>query len=303
MIDRQPADAGWYPDVSGKQPGLTAERKRIYANDMLYVTDAAGTRVGSIDLGSGKVTVDQPERRAEFDEFIARWRASATERPPDPRPDAAAAAASASAGRDWRDLAPNRAGESARRRAVELRDEAPVRTFFARLFGIHTDERAFRVGADGEEMVGQQLAQLDDRWRVLHSVPVGDGDIDIDHVVIGPGGVFTLNTKHHARSKVWVADRAILVGGQKTHYLRNSRHEASRATDLLTSACGFDVHVEPIIVVIAKELTVRSQPVGVHVVPRHRIASWLERRPATLACATVDAVYDAARRDTTWRSH
>lgn len=112
MIDRQPADAGWYPDVSGAQlrwwdgtawtehvaptpaitadaaRSLTAERKRIFNNDMLYVTDLEGARVGSINLVSGEVTLDQPERRAEFDALVARWRAShVTALRPEPPPE------------------------------------------------------------------------------------------------------------------------------------------------------------------------------------------------------------------------
>ncbi|MDP9431276.1 MAG: NERD domain-containing protein [Actinomycetota bacterium] len=49
-----------------------------------------------------------------------------------------------------------------------------------------TDERAWRIGADGEKAVAARLAELGDRWRVLHAVPVGERGSDIDHVVIGP---------------------------------------------------------------------------------------------------------------------
>ena len=35
-----------------------------------------------------------------------------------------------------------------------------MRTLFARVLGVHTDERAFRVGAKGERLVGQQLDRL-----------------------------------------------------------------------------------------------------------------------------------------------
>ena len=81
---------------------------------------------------------------------------------------------------------------------------------------MHTDERAYRVGTDGEEEVAWRMRKLGDGWHVLHSVPVGEKDSDIDHVVIGPPGVFTLNTKNHSRKKVWVAERAFMVSGQKT---------------------------------------------------------------------------------------
>ena len=51
-------------------------------------------------------------------------------------------------------------------------------------------------------------------------------------MIIGPGGVFTLNTKNHSRGKVWVAQNSFLVNGQKTDYLRNSRYEA-KTTELV----------------------------------------------------------------------
>lgn len=146
------------------------------------------------------------------------------------------------------------------------------------------------------------MRKLGDDWHVLHSVPIGEKDSDIDHVVIGPTGVFTPNTKNHSRKKVWVAERAFMVSGQKTNYLRNSRHEAARASKLLTAACGFDVQVEPIIVVIAAELTIKAQSADVHVVARKRIGHWLDRRPPALSPAAVEAIYELARRDTTWRT-
>jgi hypothetical protein len=52
-----------------------------------------------------------------------------------------------------------------------------------------TDERAWRIGAVGEEAVAKRLEGFGAGWRVLHSVPVGKRGSDIDHLVIGPGGV------------------------------------------------------------------------------------------------------------------
>jgi hypothetical protein len=62
-------------------------------------------------------------------------------------------------------------------------------------------------------VVGARLDRLPDGWCVLNAIPVGDRGADIDHLVIGPGGVFTLNTKHHPKGKVWVAENALLVNG------------------------------------------------------------------------------------------
>ena len=117
---------------------------------------------------------------------------------------------------EWNDLASNRPGQSARKKAVELRQAAPMKAVLARILGVHRDERHWRVGADGEEEVAWRLRKLGKGWHVLHSVPVGDRGSDIDHVVIGPGGVFTLNTKNHTGQRVSVTASTVFVNGQNT---------------------------------------------------------------------------------------
>ncbi len=77
------------------------------------------------------------------------------------------------------------AENQAREAAQAARDAAPVKTTLARVLGVHTDERAWRIGADGEEKVAAQLAKAarkDLRWRFLHAIPVGERGSDIDHL-------------------------------------------------------------------------------------------------------------------------
>jgi nuclease-like protein len=50
-------------------------------------------------------------------------------------------------------------------------------------------------GAEGEEEIGHVLEGLGDGWFTLHDLDTGRGNID--HVVIGPGGLFTIETKSH----------------------------------------------------------------------------------------------------------
>lgn len=127
------------------------------------------------------------------------------------------------------------AGAAARAERDRVNREAPVLNFVVRLLGVKTDEGAWRVGANGEEKVARELAKLGPGWHNLHAVEVGDRGSDIDHVVIGPPGVITINTKCHPRGKAWVGERMIMISGQKTDYLRNSRFEAKRAGKLLSS--------------------------------------------------------------------
>lgn len=51
-------------------------------------------------------------------------------------------------------------------------------------------------GARGEEEVGAVLDQMRGRgWRVIHDASLGRGNVD--HILIGPPGIFTVETKSH----------------------------------------------------------------------------------------------------------
>lgn len=205
----------------------------------------------------------------------------------------------------WEDISGARPGAAARERAIAERQAAPVRTVLARLLGVKTDERAWRIGADGEEAVAAQLAKLGPTWRLLHAVRVGDRGSDIDHVVIGPGGVFTVNAKHHPKTSVWVGGDTFMVNGQRVPYIRNSRHEARRAARLLTEHTGFPVAVTGIVAVMGAHngFTIKEQPHdgAVVVVQRKRISQYLLGLGARLSVREVEAIFDVARRSTTWQ--
>lgn len=154
-------------------------------------------------------------------------------------------------------LVRRRAGQSAADQAAAERTAAPVRTALARVLGVHTDERAWRKGAAGERVIGAELAKLDkERWFVFHDIPIGTQGANVDHLVIGPAGVFTINTKN-TTGKLWVGERAILQNGHKTDWLPMARSEAQRAGKLLAAAVGIPVDVTPVLAVIYEDITVR----------------------------------------------
>ncbi len=174
------------------------------------------------------------------------------------------------------DLVVNHAGELVGAQAKALRERAPVRTLFARVLGVHTDERAFRIGAKGERLVADQLDKLPSSWHARHSIPLSETGTDLDHLVTGPGGVFSINAKHHPDASVWVAGGTFLVNGQRQDYVRASRAEGRKVARLLTAACGFEVEVTPVIAVVgAANLKVKEQPADVVVCARRRVGDWL----------------------------
>ena len=297
---------------------IRVTRWRRYGHDRLYVNSEQGEQLGWHDLSTGATHVASQDREPDVREAIGRWRdaqSAATTpadlpQPPQAAPLAVEVRASSDVAPDRQDeslgddLSSRQAGVGARDQAIQLREAAPVKTFLGRLLGAHTDERAWRLGAKGEERVGSRLEVLvrkDGRWRVLHSIEVGSKGADIDHLVVGPGGVFTLNTKNHPRASIWVGGDVLMVNGQRQPYVRNSRHEAMRAARVLRRATGCSVHVRGLVVLVGvRELTVKSPPADVAVVYRESLVRWLRRQPAVLEEPQIDRIYEAARRPEIW---
>jgi len=199
------------------------------------------------------------------------------------------------------DLADTVAGATTRARWAELDAQAPFTNLCARVLGVRTEEWALRIEATGEELVGRRLARLGAEWEVLHSVATGDDGHTIDHVVIGPGGVFTLVTKHRPRGRAVVDARCVRVNGQHTNHVRNARHEAACASGLLSEACHFSVPVTPLIVFVGlDDFKIKQLPDGVAVTTLDRLLAWFDSRPSITSPTTTAAIYQRARWSTTW---
>jgi hypothetical protein len=318
-------------DFVGDSEPLVVQRWRRYGHDRAYVKRGEAD-LGYRDLKTGAVVCPSPHdvelvtgattsmwERARKTAYVPRHGSSddvgaSPADMPSPDSDETVPAKSVASNETTvrgpalmpdRDLALNRPGQAAREQALELRAAAPVRTIVARLTGAKTDERAYRIGADGEEEVARQLARLGPQWHVLHAVPVGDRNSDIDHVAIGPSGVFTINTKNHPQANVWVCGDTFKVNGSNQHYIRNSRHEAQRAARLLSAAAGFDVEVRGVIAVMGahRGFIVKEQPRDgvVRVVTRREVVKNLSHLQPVLGGPSIARIFDVARHLSTWQ--
>jgi nuclease-like protein len=192
-----------------------------------------------------------------------------------------------------------KAGASARQMAARLRAEAPMRSLLDRVLANTTAERAWRMGARGERFSGWLLDRLPEGWHVFHDVPVGERGATIDHLVIGPAGVFTVNTKN-LRGKIWLAPRTLLVDGRKRDYLPKAVREAGRASRLLGEALRRPIAVTPVLSIIADEWTVKERPTDVIVATPRGVKRLLLDRGGTLGPREVHEIAEAAAKPQTW---
>jgi len=117
------------------------------------------------------------------------------------------------------------------------------------------DPEHLRKGILGEEAVADVLAGLPSSYWVLHSVSTGHGDVD--HVVIGPTGVFALETKAWEGAFYRSRGRLFCNGKPAEHVLRQARGAAAQVHQLLLDA-DIDLWVEA--VVVAARASVSRSP-------------------------------------------
>lgn len=187
---------------------------------------------------------------------------------------------------------------------LRIQKQSPDRTRFERLFGkdpVHPDGSAWYKGALGEIAVGQVLSELGAAWTVLHAVPVGEGTSDIDHVLVGPAGVFTVNTKHHAGQPIWVAGRTFMVAGHRQRHIPNAIYEARRTAKLLSAVVREPVPVVGVIVVVnPKSLNIKRRPTEVNVLTSSRLLRWLRQRTPIFSPERAARITAAAVLPGTW---
>jgi len=192
------------------------------------------------------------------------------------------------------------------RECIARHELDPPQSPVAWLFGLHPlkeDARAWYRGAVGELAVARRLDTMGGDWVAIHGVPIGTRGSDIDHVVIGPSGVYTINTKRHAGARVFAGGGSIRVNGQPTQYVRNSQYEADRVATKLSAAVRYPVEVTPVIAVVeAAEVTYGKKDPAVAILSLSRLTSWLQRNRRTLSAEQIRELTAAAARLSTWGS-
>ncbi|MDQ0789192.1 nuclease-related domain-containing protein [Streptomyces sp. B3I8] len=279
---------------------LKVTRWKRYGHDRLYANLPDGTAVGWADLETGDITVLVAEYRDDVMAVLTDHlhnnsgpvppkrtpRTSTAESPPLLPPLTAAD-----------DLSANRPGES----LLDKSGPGLIKRVVLQLLRHPAEWDSWRKGLAGEQRVGAELRRLERHgWRVLHSIPLAD-KVDVDHLLIGPGGVFSINTKHHRKRAVWVGDDSVKVDhGKPAPYARKSRAEAKRVARVLERFCGFPVPVEPVLVFVGvTDLKVVATQLSVRVYREREVAA-LAPLSGVLTAERVEQVYSVARHRQAW---
>ena len=125
-----------------------------------------------------------------------------------------------------------------------------------------TLDRALRLRADGRQAVAEALGRevggapvkgrlgRGGRWHMLHGIDmaVGSETVQLDHLVIGPPGVFVLEVRHQPGAKVHASTTGLEVDGVHVDLARMrtlGEEVHDRLAEAIALAAGFEEVLDP----------------------------------------------------------
>jgi hypothetical protein len=119
--------------------------------------------------------------------------------------------------------------------------------------------RNHRLGLRGEQAVAEALQEVAHLgYRAFHDIPAGKS-WNIDHVVVGPGGVFTLETKTRSKCATATGQKEATVKydgrvlqfpwGPNTAAVTQAAGAAKWLTEFIHRSTGRKVNVQPLLII------------------------------------------------------
>ena len=106
---------------------------------------------------------------------------------------------------------------------------------------------SFFKGARGEEAMAGMLARLSDDWHIYHDVVAGK--YHVDHVLVGPAGVFAVETKNW-RDQVALESGELIAGGHVPDHPPIAQATAeAKAVGAVLARAGWTGEVFPVVCV------------------------------------------------------
>jgi hypothetical protein len=197
-----------------------------------------------------------------------------------------------------------RAGQAAIEELLRHHRHTRTRSLVARLFGrspLSNEAAALHRDALAQIAVGGVLERLPPEWTVISAIPVSNDAPGIDHVVVGPGGLFTISCKVHTNRAVWVADSILVVDRTTLGHIPEAVTQARRVTDLLGERMLLPATAQPVVAIVdAKRITIRERPAGVLVLEARSLNGTLTSSPPVLGAAELQEIRGILNHPESW---
>ena len=158
---------------------------------------------------------------------------------------------------------------------------------------------AWRRASVAERRTEAQLRKLErSGYRTLHARSIPGSEAQIDHLVVGPTGVYAVDSeKWDKRLPVRVQMAKKLFHGpfDMKPRITEAKWEAAQASELISASYGREISVVPSLAIYGppvpwKIMTIR----GVDVYEGGRARRWITKRERALTDAEIDRIYEIA---------
>jgi Nuclease-related domain len=165
----------------------------------------------------------------------------------------------------------------------------------ANVDSIRGDWLKYARGLDGERLVSSILDELGSEWHVVHGLQLWQGQ-DFDHVLVGPGGLFYIQTKNW-RGQITRAADELLRNGEYVGAIGAIRAQAMQLKDRLSKETGAPVRwVNAILAVPFAWIDVKGEPKNVAVLQQQDLLKYIQRQPKQFDRAQIDRCVVALER-------
>ena len=114
--------------------------------------------------------------------------------------------------------------------------------------GGEKNDNSWGTGYMVEELVGTKLAALGDNYLVIHDLSKGKGRENIDHVVIGPTGIFVIESKANRNAMVYYQNNQRIISNLGNKFMKQAARNACWVRENISSLLKNDEFVHGIIV-------------------------------------------------------
>lgn len=151
----------------------------------------------------------------------------------------------------------------------------------------------YRRGADGEFCVGNALGLFPDEYNIINDLKTDFGNID--HVVVGPSGVYVLDTKNWRGTITADENGELLVNGTPTDKpaIRILTGRVMSIKEKVKTLCGSDRYIQGVLVFPSARVDAKwGTTKAVHCIRDEKLYDYIveNKKPNKLSKKEIDAI-------------
>jgi len=151
----------------------------------------------------------------------------------------------------------------------------------------------FKKGFEGEEAVAECLKNnLDDSYYIINDIKLKYGNID--HVVIGPTGIFVIETKNYGGEIVCNGDEWKIRSGEKEYQIkspsRQAKKNALKIKKLIEEKLNRHAWINAIVVFTNPSINLYLNNNSIPILQMHELCDYIKNKKMMLSSSEIEAI-------------